>query len=139
MPLTDREVFKAAFLCKCAEHGLTPRETRECVRLALSRNSREKVAEGAIAKTVGLLGGAAGKLQWPVIAALVGGPPILGMIGGAALGNAVGQATDLRPEDIQEADKLEAYRRETQLARLRNAMADRRRENTSSRTYRPLI
>lgn len=77
--MTDREAFKAGFLFRCADEGLTTEQTLARVKAAVAL-ARAKRASTTGRLVGGALGGAGG--------AAVGGPS------GALVGGAVGAAPD---------------------------------------------
>lgn len=106
--LNDREAFKAGFLKRCADQGLSHEET-----LAAVKQANVEMEKGADWLT-DLLGKAYG-IATP---ALLAGPPALG-VGGAYL---YSRATDTDDTDVQAVSKKE-------LAELYRAQAKRIRES----------
>lgn len=143
--LTEREAFKVAFLQRCADMGMTPAETGALVKSAADRV--EKVAFTDFLKWLGGLGvdavkgiGGAGLS----LATNVGLPAalILPPAVGAAAGYGLSKAVDLNdedPADVKNREKLDAYRRATELARSRTAQSEQRERVSGRRGGRSLI
>jgi hypothetical protein len=121
-----RQSFKAAFLYKCAEAGLTEEETHEVVKKAITKLAAgeggnplkmipgyEAAAAalkgfgGEVGKGVGSMLGTAGKVPLYV---LMASP----FVGGAAVGAGLGKMrgiNDEEPEEVKLREKIDAYRR----------------------------
>lgn len=152
--MTEREWFKAAFLYRCAEHGLSVEETR-----ALAQRLREVVSAAPIAgpitkeaqveKTVGELGKglafdipmAVYEKLWGVakplmLLTLAGAPLALGYAGGNIAGDIVNAARERDLDELKKQEKLDAYYRELEAMKLRNAL---RQSGTPRRSGRMLM
>ena len=118
--LTQREMFKVAFLQQCAQLGLTLNETEEMAKEAITRLAdTEKTAIfglGSIMSGGGkLLSGAGSLLR-------VGtGLAALGVMGaGAGAGYVLGRGKGISDEDVDEEksrELIEAYRNAAERAR----------------------
>ena len=117
----DSVKFKAAFLQKCAEAGLTIDATAylaDIVAEAMENapdnpEELEKTAQSAIGGALGAFGGGVLSSLSPIaqVAAILG-PFGLGAAGGAVLGSAVGETKARDLEEIRKEELIEAYRRE---------------------------
>jgi hypothetical protein len=115
MPTEDTLAFRRGFLQRCAEEGLT----KEAVAARI---------DAAKEKRAGLAGDllSAGGVGLGMAAAL---PPVLGILGGGALGYGAAKATepDITPEQVQADELINTYRVYAQRAAARKKL----------RAYRP--
>lgn len=151
MPLTKREAFKAAFLLRCADDGLTMSETHAKVKEAKARlQDLEKQAAngpwpwlvgnipglGALSgATSGIVKDLTGKAVSGGVAAAIGLPLLAGGAAGYGLAQLHG-INDKDPEEIKMKEKRDAWRRAALRARMQTASRQRR-ERT--RPSRPLL
>lgn len=126
--MTDREEFKAAFLLKCAEDGLSVDEIRN--RALMVREAMTKTAFNLQGFTGAAKDVAAGAVGLTVLPALAGG------IGGVALGNLAGRVPqpgeDPLIEEIHGKELVRELQRLTEEARVRTAARRRKQMNPLS-------
>lgn len=115
--MTEREAFRVGFLKSCADRGMSIAETQALVKTAFSWGD-----------LVGTSAGAAAALG---IVAPVG----VGLAGGALVGGAVGQSDARDADELKDREMIDAFRRESQKAQIRNMLAKRQRE-AKPRSYR---
>jgi len=149
--LTKREAFKAAFLLRCAELGLTMNETHQLVKTARARLREKRAAgEGWWASALGNLpglqtfasgtssavSGLTSALARTAVglgaAGLLGLPLLVGGVGGMAAAKAH-DLNDRDPEEIKLEEKKDALRRAAVRARMQTASRKRREERRPSR------
>jgi hypothetical protein len=148
--LTPCQAFKAAFLHRCVEQGLTLEQTHELVKQACHEleNPGEKTAfiwpwikenipgvEVASNIAGGLAHGMASRLPGLALAGYVGIPAALG----GAAGYGISQLEGLNDEDADEIkiqEKIEAYRRAADRAALQQKLHQRR---DVQRPKRPML
>lgn len=135
--LTEREVFKAAFLSHCADQGMDMVETATAVKEAQTKLSALSdlittpvntmwdgvKSMGGLAKNVGIIGA----LGLPLAA-------------GAGIGYGAAALTDVNDEDVEETklkELIDEHRRLAQRARMNAAASQAKQQNT--RRGRPLI
>ena len=107
--LDERQQFKAAFIARCIENGVTePDDILEVVKEA-----REKVAFGFgtaalvnAAKGLGALG----------LGTLAVAPPAIGFLAGNTLGSA-GDLNDIDAEEVKRKELIEELRKQTERLR----------------------
>jgi len=154
--LTPRESFKVAFLQRCAERGLTCEETRTLAKTAADCLAAAEKQAGDPLESVPVLGTAigAGKAglreafsfaKWLAqtgtsltLPLLLFGPAAAGTLAGTGLGAMRGEMNDQDVDELKLQDKIEAYRREAEQARFRNASLQRRRDQTRP-SARPFV
>lgn len=127
--LTPREAFKAGFLLKCAELGLSGNEAEALVKsahVAVKQGFLGSLLSGA--KDVGSAaaglgtGLASGIANWGIVPALAAGivaPPAIG----AGVGYGLGRLTDIDDEDvdsIKQQELIDEYLRNAERLRHRN-------------------
>ena len=117
--LDERQQFKAAFIARCIEHGVT--EPADIA--AAAREGHEKIA------LLGGLGHAAGSaidavkgLGGVALGGLAIAPPLAGFLAGNALGNA-GNLNDIDAEEVRRKEKIEEYRKQIERLRRRRRSA----------------
>ncbi len=155
--LTKRQVFKVAFLLRCAEMGLTTEETHQVVKMARAYTREKQAAVGvgaaspglwaaALANipglqtlasgTSGLVSGlASGAARFGVgasAAGLVGLPLLIGGAGGLAAAKAQ-DLNDRDPDEIKAEERKDALRRAALRARMQTASRKRRERKRPSR------
>lgn len=151
--LTAGQAFKAEFLYKCAQAGLSMDETHAKVKEAIALlESRGPMAKEAWApwewlqKTIpglsiindtaaGVGKGLGEKLPGLLAGAAIGAPILAGGLAGYGAAKAKGM-NDIDPEEVKTNEKIEAYRRAIRQTRLQNALHARRNER---RPTRPLL
>ena len=117
--LDKRQAFKAGFLRKCANSGLTPDETHEVVKEALVRIKSAAFSD-IITKPLSAVGGAISGLVEPAaknisnlgLAALLLGPPAVG----GGLGLLAAKAGDIDETDVEttkQRELIDEYHRQT--------------------------
>lgn len=148
--MTDREWFKAAFLYRCAERGLSVEETTRCAHavahtlgcfLGNTKTAQDEKSLAAtlfknvfydIPKTLYSWGLTAGV---PLSAlGLAGGLFLPGYIGGNLAGNIVNAAKERDIEELKQQEIAEAYQRELDLMKLRSSLSTK-----PARRGRPLL
>ena len=117
--LDERQKFKAAFMMRCIEQGVTtPKEMTQVVKEA-----REKLAFGIMAG-LGNLGGAALEATKDLgvlgLGAAAIAPPALGFLAGNALGG-VGNLNDINAEEVKRKELIEELRKQTKHLRRRKS------------------
>jgi hypothetical protein len=125
MSLSPREAFKAGFLARCLDDGLTADQIAGRAEKAAA--ALEKVGSlGQLAgQAVSLAGKAVGGLAGYGVPLAIAGPPVLGGVAGYGLA----RATDIDPsdvDDVKDREVVDEYRRQ----------ADRLRRQTAARDYR---
>jgi len=149
--LTKRQVFKVAFLLRCAEMGLTTEETHQLVKVARAR-LREKqaapagwwasllgnlpgaqtLASGTSGVVKGLTSGLARAGVGLGVAGLIGLPLVVGGAGGILAAKAQ-DLNDRDPDEIKLEERKDALRRAAIRARMQTASRKRREEKRPSR------
>ncbi len=106
--MTPREAFKAGFLLRCAEEGLTEAQSAERIRLGCEKAAVDLFEVlSQVGKAVPALGGTAARLGAAALpVAMIGG----GMAGGAA-GHFAGRLLDpgYDAEDLKRQELIAAY------------------------------
>lgn len=132
---SSRRAFKIAFMQKCAEAGMTPAETLDVAKKAITALEKQAVEPTSV--TGQLLDVAAWPLKnllwpgvknvaWPIVkgvspiaaGALLLGPPVAGL----SAGYAAAKATDMDETDVDNLRKrrlVEEYRQQAQRLRER--------------------
>ena len=119
---TPRQLFKIAFLRKCAEAGL---DVQGAVKVATAL-----LKEDDQPKTAGALGDSVNKLTNLATVGYVAAPLAIGGLLGTAVGSAQ-NAADEDPEEIRTLEQIAAYKN------LSNQMAIQRQLNLRKATARP--
>ena len=110
--LDERQQFKAAFISRCIEHGVTdPGDIA-----AAARQGTEKMAFLGLGQAAGSVLDTAKGLGGVALGGLAIAPPLAGLLAGNALGNA-GNLNDVDAEEVRRKEKIEEYRK--QIERLR--------------------
>ena len=125
--LTDQQIFKAAFLRRCAEHGVGPDEAIKLAGVVLSRIKQANPADmipgySAVNRFAGSL---AEKAPGWAMSAYLGIP----IVGGAAIGTTLAKAQNLAdddPSEIKTRERIEAYRRLAEQMAISRQLRDRR-------------
>jgi hypothetical protein len=126
--MTDRQLFKCAFISRCIDHGLTtPAEIAE--HADGLRKQADSPGLGTVLGITGLgklLGGigSTGKEvatgAWDIAAPLaIAGPPIVGGAAGWALAKSM-DSTDATAEEMKKRELIDEYRRQTGRLRRKN-------------------
>lgn len=145
--MTEREIFKVAFLKKCASAGMTLEQTEGLVDAMLAH--QKQAADSAIGAIIGGLQNVAGGLwnrgldlaqdavkrvgPWAIPIAAVA-PLGAGVIGGALTGETMGRIQDVDPEDYRAVEKVETLQQVAEALRNRDKL---RKKQQTSNTYRP--
>lgn len=112
MPLDPRQAFKAGFLARCADAGLTSAETAALAKAAAAKDASFWDALGRFGQTGAVLGGTVA----------LGAPVVAGALGGAGLAQ-LGDADDTDVADVKQRELVDEYTR--QAADLKRAKAVR--------------
>jgi hypothetical protein len=119
---SSRRAFKIAFMQKCAEAGMTPAETLDVAKKAITALEKQSFDMSSVTGPISTGISVAGGLLRPVgnlgLAAAILGPPALGL--GAGYGLA--QMTDMDDTDVEIMRKkrlIEEYRQQAQRLRER--------------------
>lgn len=147
--MTDRELFKVAFLKKCASAGLDLQQTEQLVDRLLAKKAAEGDDSGFFndlwrtTKAVGSRGlsevwdigksTAKSVAPWMVPLAVVG-PFGLGLAGGAIAGEMVGGANEADPEEPKAVEKIQTYQQVAEALRNRDAL---HKKVQKAQMYRP--
>lgn len=127
--MTDRELFKASFLMKCAEDGLSVDQIKARAKMARDTMTKKAFSGG---DALGALGTAAGLTGRAGIGLGIGALA-LGALGGTAAGNVVGQipapGEDPTVDELQGKELVRELRRLSEEARTRTAARRRREAN----------
>ncbi len=112
--MTPKEAFKAGFLIRCAEEGLSDEATHERIKTAL-------FDVGSIMRGIGSIGSA---IAGPALLTGVGLPIVAGVTGGHLAAKAVDDDSDVNEAKTDEI--LAEYRRLADQARRQTAMKQMR-------------
>jgi hypothetical protein len=131
--LSDKQVFKLAFIAKCIEDGLTVEQMCERVKQAL--HTVEKKA-GATHKSASILGSALGGISGGLLgtgALAVGLPLALGYYGiGPASYNMFSKPNLPSREDLLKEELMSEYQRQADILRKNTELAKRRKERSKN-------
>ena len=115
--LSKRQAFKVGFMRKCANEGMTPEETHQVVREALSTVKEAGITD-LLTKPYNTIVDVGGEALKGVgnagLAGLALGPPIIG----GALGLLAAKAGDIDTTDVNAVKKrelIDEYRRQTEI------------------------
>lgn len=108
---TEREIFKAAFLRRCADAGLSIEETHACVKQALEtvKEAAGSVLTRPIEKGMDVVGDLAKNVGNIGLTGLLVGPGLAGM----AAGYGASRLSDIDDEDVdsfKQRELIDAYR-----------------------------
>ncbi len=142
MPLDQCQMFKAAVLGECAKEGLTIEESHAAVKQAMVEMEKQ-AGDGwkwqdqipFLSQASSMASSAAEKIPGLGMAAYIGGPIAVGAAGGVAAAKLRG-INDIDPDEVKEQEKIEAYRRAADRARLQRRL---RVSREGRRPSRPLL
>ena len=115
--LNDRQRFKAAFIARCIEHGVT--DPDEIVGKV--KEAREKLAfigQGAVGAGINTLG----DFSMLGLGAAAIAPPALGYLAGSALGRSK-NLNDIDVEEVKKQELIDELRRNTERLRRHRAQS----------------
>ena len=138
--LTQREIFKVAFLERCAQLGLDMDETEMVAKEAIARlNEPTEKEAGIFGMVKDILGaGFSGAKTLGAVGAIgIGGASILG---GAGIGYLAGRTRGISDDDVQQEksrELIQAYRHAAERAQSKSRL--RRRKKMKPNIIRSLV
>lgn len=123
MPLTAQDAFKAGYLARCVEDGLSPDEIAGSVKVASDLLEKQGLLDKLLGSALDVGKGVAGTAAHYGIPAAILAPPILGAAGGYGLAKLT-DIDDRDVADIKDREVIDEYHRQTEKLQRRKAVRD---------------
>ncbi len=125
--LDECQQFKAAFLLRCSEQGLSDDETLELIKVGCAHLSGQEKSALSLADFIPTVGG--------TLKTTLGIPAAIAIGGGAMLGAGAAHLpsfSDTDPKELTTQEKIEAYRRVTARVEMQQKLRNLQRSTAPS-------